>query len=246
MRIIPVVDLMGGYVVRGIAGRRQDYRPIQSHLASDARPATIADALANWFGFREIYIADLDAISGSRPAWHLYRQIADAGLQPLVDAGIRDERQARQLAHAEPPLQGIIAGLETIPGPQFLSDLVQSIGPDRLVFSLDLRAGRPLADLAAWKAGSAQDIARTVLRLGVRRMIVLDLAQVGTGAGVSVAALCGWVRRIGPDIELIAGGGVRGIEDVRWLSAAGCDAALVASALHDGRITPRDVRSLAD
>ena len=35
---------------------------------------------------------------------------------------------------------------------------------------------------------------------------------------------------------LLAGGGVAGMEDLRRLAGAGCDGALVATALHSGRI----------
>ena len=44
-----------------------------------------------------------------------------------------------------------------------------------------------------------------------------------------------------PDVELVAGGGIRGVEDLLRLAEAGCDAVLVASALHDGRITIEDL-----
>jgi uncharacterized protein related to proFAR isomerase len=37
-------------------------------------------------------------------------------------------------------------------------------------------------------------------------------------------------------MELIAGGGIRDLADVRTLGSAGCDAVLVASALHRGAL----------
>jgi phosphoribosylformimino-5-aminoimidazole carboxamide ribotide isomerase len=43
---------------------------------------------------------------------------------------------------------------------------------------------------------------------------------------------------------IVAGGGVRGVPDLEALANAGCDAALVASALHDGRLTPHDIRRI--
>ncbi len=47
-----------------------------------------------------------------------------------------------------------------------------------------------------------------------------------------------------PGVTLLAGGGVRNADDLRRLKASGCDAALVATALHDGRITAADVAAL--
>jgi phosphoribosylformimino-5-aminoimidazole carboxamide ribotide isomerase len=100
-----------------------------------------------------------------------------------------------------------------------------------------LKRGAPLAG-AAWRGLSPPQIAAIALRAGVRRMIVLDLADVGTGAGVSTLSLCRELRSLCPQLQLIAGGGVRGPADLEILARAGCDAALVASALHDGRLAP--------
>jgi phosphoribosylformimino-5-aminoimidazole carboxamide ribotide isomerase len=61
---------------------------------------------------------------------------------------------------------------------------------------------------------------------------------VGVGAGSGTEALARQLRVLQPKAELIGGGGVRGIDDLRALAAAGYDRALVASALHDGNLTP--------
>ena len=76
MRVIAVLDIMGGVVVRGIAGRRSEYRPIRSSLCSSSEPAAVARAIVERFGLQEFYIADLDAIAGGEPAWGVYEQIA--------------------------------------------------------------------------------------------------------------------------------------------------------------------------
>ena len=79
-------------------------------------------------------------------------------------------------------------------------------------------------------------IAAKALESGVRRLIVLDLADVGVGAGVGTGDLCRRLKNAYPHLQLTAGGGVRNIDDVRRLESCGVDYVLVASALHDGRI----------
>ena len=59
---------------------------------------------------------------------------------------------------------------------------------------------------------------------------MLDLARVGTDAGVDVELLAD-VRRAVPSVTLFAGGGVRGESDLELLASVGCDGALVATAL---------------
>lgn len=122
--------------------------------------------------------------------------------------------------------------------------MLAAVGPERLVFSLDLKAGVPWTAAPAWQGWTAQMIADHVLALGVRRLIVLDLARVGMGEGVATEPLGSILQQSWPDTEFIAGGGVRGLSDVARLEAAGYDAVLVASALHDGRIMPDEVARL--
>jgi uncharacterized protein related to proFAR isomerase len=74
---------------------------------------------------------------------------------------------------------------------------------------------------------------------------VLDLARVGTGQGVELG-LVGALRRRLPGIRLLAGGGVQSGRDLERMRDAGCDGALVASALHDGSITAADVSGLVE
>lgn len=244
MRIIPVIDLMGGQAVRGIAGQRDQYRPIQSALCASSEPVAVASALVARFGCRQLYLADLDAIAGRAPAWNTYQQLSSTGLALWVDAGVDTLLRARQLADWRPPLAGVIAGLESLAHLDLLSELVPALGAERLVFSLDLKHGRPLVQSPQLAELSPRQIAQRAIECGVRRLIVLDLAQVGVGAGLSTLELCAALKREYPALEITTGGGVRDLQDLQRIADAGCDAALVASALHDGRITPADVASI--
>ena len=62
MRIIPVIDLMGGEAVRAIAGRRAEYRPLETPLAASSDPCAVAEGFLRLYPFKTIYLADLDAI----------------------------------------------------------------------------------------------------------------------------------------------------------------------------------------
>ncbi|HVW36962.1 MAG TPA: HisA/HisF-related TIM barrel protein [Pirellulales bacterium] len=240
MQIIPVIDLMGGLVVRGVAGRRHEYRPIESRLCDDATPAAVGAALRARFGFRQAYVADLDAIAGADPAWSVYEELGRSGYSLRLDAGAATADQARRIAEFRGGqlFSAVVVGLESLASPTALAEMLASVGAERLVFSLDLKAQTPLTAAADWQGLDALAIAGEALRLGVRRFIVLDLAQVGMSAGVGTEPLCRQLRALDAEIEIVAGGGVRGLGDLDSLAAAGCDGALVASALHDGRLTP--------
>ena len=246
MLIVPVIDLKDGVVVRGVAGRRDEYRPIASRIALDPQPATIARALVEHFAPTTVYIADLDAILGGRPNLAAYQEIAAAGMHLWLDAGIADLTAAKRLRGAIQTAgvaADLIVGLESLASPGELGQIVAEIGARQTIFSLDLKDGKPLSAIAEWQSLSPTAIADNAILHGIERMILLDLADVGTGRGTGTLSLCRDLRARYPHLEVITGGGVRGTEDLQQLAAAGASAALVASALHDGRLTREDLQA---
>jgi phosphoribosylformimino-5-aminoimidazole carboxamide ribotide isomerase len=244
MRVIPVIDLMNGQVVRGVAGKRSEYRPIQSVIAADARPATVARAFVERFAFDTVYVADLDAIMQGKPDVQAWDEIRGAGLKLWLDAGMGSKGLSSTLhrnGRSTPRETTVVLGSESLRYLSIVIDSLPFVGSSRIVFSLDLQEGHPRTNVEEWKSARPMDIARWVVDAGVKKLLVLDLADVGVGGGTRTLELCRQIRAEFPAIELIAGGGVRGGDDLRSLADAGCDAALVASALHDGRLTAEDL-----
>jgi phosphoribosylformimino-5-aminoimidazole carboxamide ribotide isomerase len=241
MRILPVLDVLQGRVVRGVGGRRREYRAVVSRLTASSRPAAVARAVRAHFGGAEFYLADLDAVLGADPAWRLYAGLHAEGFRLWVDAGVREPERALRLAEAG--VESVVVGLETVAGPGVLAEVVRALGR-RVVFSLDLREGEPLGDRRVWDGPDAWSIAGQAVRLGVHRLLVLDLARVGMGGGTGTRDFCARLCAAHPEVEVSAGGGVRGRRDLEELRDAGVGVALVASALHDGRLQPGDLDGL--
>ena len=244
MQIIPVIDLQTGVVVRGVAGQRELYRPVESVLDCDATPKRVASAFVSHFGFQTVYVADLDAIGGAEPDWETYHKIASVGLRLIVDAGTnRVQRASQFIERSEGGVwcRGVVIGLESLRGEQDLLGLCTAIGPERAVFSLDLNNGKPMTEVPAWHRTGPIELVDAAVDAGFERLIVLDLASVGVGEGVSVRRLCKSIRARHPQLEITSGGGVRNHLDLMELASAGCDAALVASALHDGGLSKQDL-----
>lgn len=242
MLIYPVLDLLGGIVVRGVAGQRDRYAAIQSTLCDSADPLTVATTLSEQFGLQRFYLADLDAILYGQPNRDTWNQLRAAGFELLIDAGVRDESTARQVLHSG--ADAVILGLETCSDPELPARLLNDVAPERVWFSLDLKHGQPLGDLSRWGTSSPLDIARCVLAAGIRNLIVLDLAGVGVGAGVPTLGLCREIKEQFPQTHLVTGGGVRHRDDLWTLKRQGLDGVLIASALHNGQLTPDDLGSL--
>ncbi|MGH2892680.1 MAG: HisA/HisF-related TIM barrel protein, partial [Solirubrobacteraceae bacterium] len=106
----------------------------------------------------------------------------------------------------------------------------------QLVLSVDLRGGRlisPDPELDGRDPAAAAPLARA---LAVTELLVIDLARVGSGSGPPLDAVAQLAAAL-PGVAIYAGGGVRNDEDLRALQSAGAAGALVATAVHEGRIT---------
>jgi HisA/HisF family protein len=226
MQIVPVIDLKGGVVVHARRGQRADYAPLRSPLVEGCEPVAVARALCALCRTKNLYVADLDAIAGGPVDEATLAKLASVA-EPWVDAGATSAESAAALHRAG--VARNVVGTESLgPGAEI----------DRpVVLSVDLRDGRLVSrdpELAGCEPIAAAALART---LGVRELLVIDLARVGTGAGPPLDAVAELNAAL-PGVAIYAGGGVRDQADLRALESAGATGALVATALHDGRITP--------
>jgi phosphoribosylformimino-5-aminoimidazole carboxamide ribotide isomerase len=201
----------------------------------------VARAFREALGLTELYLADLDAIAGAEPTWAVYARLRADGFQLWVDGGVRQAADALRLHRAG--IERVIVGLETLAGPAELSELCSRL-EEAIVFSLDLREGRPLGRASAWPSADPWAIAEQAVAAGVRRVLVLDLTRVGMGQGTGTEQLCAAIRAAFPEVSVLAGGGIRCLADLQKLDQLGVEAALVASALHDGQLTRADLDRL--
>jgi phosphoribosylformimino-5-aminoimidazole carboxamide ribotide isomerase len=240
MRIIGVLDLTAGQAVHARAGIRESYTPVRQvgDTAVDGDAIELARVYTGQFGVDELYVADLDAIVNATPPHNVVHSVASLRVPVWLDAGVSSTHTA-QLALAAGATR-VIVGLETLSSFEALDDICRAIGGDRVAFSLDLRNGEPVA-----LHGSIENIARRAADAGVSALTVIDLARVGMGSGPDLESIAR-VRTAVRELTLIAGGGVRGPGDLARLADEGCDGALVASALHDGRLTAVDVAAARD
>jgi phosphoribosylformimino-5-aminoimidazole carboxamide ribotide isomerase len=119
-------------------------------------------------------------------------------------------------------------GTETLPD----ADALDRLLPEATL-SVDLRDGRTLSRDPQLAGLPALDAVARLHRAGLREVIVLDLARVGSGAGPDVGPIAE-IHAAFPELELLAGGGVRDAQDLHALADAGAAGALVATALHRG------------
>jgi phosphoribosylformimino-5-aminoimidazole carboxamide ribotide isomerase len=238
MRVVPVIDLKGGAAVHAVRGERERYRAVRSVLGSD--PLALARAFRSELGLDELYVADLDAIRGDGEHGSSIAALARE-TRVMVDAGVTEPARARALLDLG--THRVVVGTETLGGPDALDRLLAELPDGSVILSVDLRAGRLLSPDARLAGLAALDAVARLHRTGLREAIVLDLARVGSNRGPDVA-LIAEIHAAFPDLELLAGGGVRDVEDLRALDAVSAAGALVATALHSGVIGVRELEGL--
>ncbi len=238
MKVIPVVDILGGVAVHAVKGRRSEYQPLKSVLCPSADPLAVASAFKA-LGFRELYIADLDAIMTGHPNFSILKHIADAtGLSLMVDAGVADlERAGKLLANH---VSKIAIGTETLPHIDFVGEAVRFLGKERVIVSLDLKGGKVLSGFELGKFSNPLELLREFYGMGIGQIIVLDLARVGSGEGVNTLLLKEILKFQG--LEVLAGGGVRDITDLVELQNTNVHGVLIATALHSGKISLKELK----
>ncbi len=228
MKVVPVIDLMGGTVVRARLGMRSAYAPIITPLARTSKPADVVAGFLAVYPFETIYVADLDSILRSGTHADTIDELTAAfpGVTFWVDAGCRTtgEARARLDRHVR---ENLVLGAESLESLDPLRQLGEDPG---IVLSLDFDAERFLGPEALLEAPE----------LWPHRIIVMTLARVGSNGGPDLDRLAA-VRRLAPASKLYAAGGVRNASDLGMLASAGASGVLVASALHEGRLTAADI-----
>lgn len=229
--IIPTLDLKDGIVVHAKAGDRAAYRPVASPFGKADDPASIARGLLAATGSSVLYIADLDAITGSGSNFELVRGLGYA----LPDATIWVDAGFSKFADCAfwlPLGATLVIGSESLrSGDDWLE--IKEAFEASVVLSLDSddRGPRGLetifADPASWPD----------------RVIAMNLARVGTAQGPDIEGLKSLIARA-QDRAVFAAGGVRNARDLAAIEAAGARGALVATALHDDALTQKEIAAL--
>jgi HisA/HisF family protein len=229
MQIVPVIDLKAGVVVHARRGRRDEYAPLRSPLVGGCEPVAVARALGKACRTTRLYVADLDALAGAPVDEATLMALASVA-EPWVDAGATTTEAAAALRRAGAARN--VVGTESLEA----GAAVDASGAPPFVLSVDLRDGRLISPdplLAGRGPTAAAPLARA---LNVHELLVIDLARVGSGSGPPLDAVAELAAAL-PTAAIYAGGGVRDDDDLRALEAAGATGALVATALHEGRLT---------
>jgi phosphoribosylformimino-5-aminoimidazole carboxamide ribotide isomerase len=224
MQIIPVIDLKNGIVVHAKHGNRDDYAPLKSELCKSSDIFDVVDVFWTLYRFPTIYIADLNAITRQGNNADLLVEVLAAfpHITFWIDGGYPLHNDSFQIQTNFLPVLG---------SESFHDENISNIRKfnNNFILSLDYSV---TGELGAKTLFSNQD-------LWPEQLIIMSLPRVGSNQGPDLERLSAY-RKHYPQQKIIAAGGIRDSEDLIGLERIGIQQVLVATALHNGRISPDD------
>jgi len=234
--VVPAVDVKGGRVVQLVGGERGTGTEYGEPTAAARR----------WVkaGAETLHLIDLDgAFEGERANADAIEVIADAvDAEVQVGGGIRTAADARSLLSAG--VDRVILGTAAVENPDLVAEIAADF-PDGVVVSLDAKGGEVVVE--GWTEGTGLDPADAATRyedLGAAAILFTDVDVEGRLNGVRTEPVRALVEAV--EIPVVASGGVATIDDVLALRKAGAAAAVVGSALYEGRFTLAEARGVLD
>jgi cyclase len=236
MLIIPAIDILGGKCVRLSRG---DYA--QKTIYSPG-PLAMAKQFIRQ-GAKMLHVVDLDGAKIGFPiSQKLILKIRAAVNVPLqVGGGIRDISAARQYLDAG--IERIVIGTQAIINPALLTVLMREYGSSRVVVAVEIKRGR-LA-MQGWQKIQNEnyfDFAKELKSLGVTEILFTDIERDGTLTKPNFQVIRELTEM---GFNLVASGGVAGLEALERLKALGCFGTVLGKALYENKIALKDALRVA-
>jgi imidazole glycerol-phosphate synthase subunit HisF len=221
-RVIPCLDVAGRRVVKGI--RFEGLREVGDPVELATRYSQL--------GADELVFLDVTAsVEGRRPLLDLVeRAAAELEIPFTVGGGIATLEDARGVLRTG--ADKVAVNKAAVDRPELLTSLADEFGAQAVVCAIDSRAGEVVTDGGRSPRGrDAVDWAREAVQRGAGEILLTSIDADGTRAGYDLE-LTGAVARA-VTVPVIASGGAGDSDDLAEAFAAGAEAALVASIVHE-------------
>ena len=215
MLLIPAIDIIDGRCVRLTKG---DYTQ-KTVYAED--PVEVAHRMEG-LGFRRLHVVDLDGARSKHVVnLDILRRIThETNLVVDFGGGVKTEEDMSKVLEAGAHM--VTVGSIAVTAPETVMQWLLTFGAERI----------------GWKEESAQELLPFLdgyLSRGISHVLCTDISKDGMLQGPATP-LYQTIMQAFPHCQLIASGGVSGIEDIRALDAAGIPAVVFGKAIYEGRI----------
>ncbi|MFN5147782.1 MAG: 1-(5-phosphoribosyl)-5-[(5-phosphoribosylamino)methylideneamino]imidazole-4-carboxamide isomerase [Flavobacteriia bacterium] len=239
MRIIPAIDLIDGKCVRLTKGE-YDSKKVYSD-----NPLDMAKDFEQ-HGFQRLHLVDLDGAKAGKvinlPV--LESICSNTGLKVDFGGGIKTDEELEKVLSAG--ADQVTIGSLAVKDPVKVKEWIVRYGADKIILGADVK--EQMIAVSGWLETSTLelfDFIDSYYAYGIRHVLCTDISKDGMLQGPAFS-LYDDIMKNYPDLQLIASGGVSGIEDVRKLKAVGIPAVVIGKAIYEGRIDLKELASLND
>ncbi len=228
MRLYPAIDIKNGQCVRL---RRGDFNEV---VVYSEHPEEIAKSFEEQ-GAEYIHVVDLDAaLAGHTVNEAVIRKIVKSVNIPVqTGGGIRTREDVA--AKLDMGLARVIIGTKAVENPEFVKQMVEEFGADRIVVGIDAKNGH--VAVAGWEQVSdclAVDLALEMKKLGVKNIVYTDIMRDGMLQGPNIETTAEMVEKTG--LNIIASGGMSELKDLEALNEIHVEGAIIGKAIYEKRI----------
>lgn len=231
MIIFPAMDLRNGKCVRLYQGEFSTSQVVGEN------PIDIAIDFKNQ-GAEYIHMVDLDgALKGDIANLDVIKGvIKETGLPIQLGGGIRSINIIEKLV--EEGVSRVILGTAALNNPPMVKEAVRNFG-EKIAVGIDARNG--YVAIEGWiKVSKVQyiDFAKTMEDIGVKTIIFTDISRDGTLTGPNFEATGMLNEQV--SCNIIASGGMKGIEDIKKLTDMNMYGAIIGKALYSKSINLKE------
>lgn len=235
IELIPAIDIIDGKCVRLEQGLYQ-----QKKTYSD-QPLLVARHFTD-LGIRRLHLVDLDGAKAGRVVnLDILQSIADN--TPLIidfGGGIKSDEDIQSVFDAGAAM--ITAGSIAVKDRVKVEKWLAHYGPEKIILGADTRNGK--ISINAWQEDTSLgiiDFVQGYMELGIARLICTDIERDGMLGGTALDLYKALKERF-PTLEIIASGGVSGMEDIRKLDQAGIEGVIFGKAFYEDNITSQEIK----
>ncbi len=235
MKIIPAVDLMNGQVVRLYKGD-----PKQKTVYSD-NPVEIAKKWeAN--GADMLHIVDLDATLGIGSNLSIIKKILEEISIPVeIAGGLRDESLILDVVKIS---SRVVIGTLAFKDKELLKKLLLSLGPEKIVISVDHIDGEIV--IHGWQDRTGIKLIKSIkefLEMGFTEFLLTNVSRDGTLEGPDLEFLEQACQL--DNTNVIASGGISNIADIKDVKEKNAFGVILGKALYENKISIEEAKNIA-
>lgn len=237
MIILPAIDIKDRTPVRLYQGEFDTVHKVAENALQTAKQ--FEQAGTEW-----IHMVDLDGACEGHPVNDdIFIEVAEqTNLKVELGGGIRTlEDIARYI---EGGISRVILGSVALHNPALVREAVARYG-DAIAVGIDAKDG--MVRGSGWLEASDVhfvDLAKAMGEAGVRTIIYTDISKDGTLSGPSVAHYEQLIAAC-PEVNIIASGGIRDIDNIKELKVAGLYGAICGKSLYEGTLSLEAALTLA-